>query len=92
MHTEVLGELHHVAIGVACEQFKRLLDKVRAAHMEAHVVKVDSAYFPGPDGERIELLSYPLDNLYGIVVGSKVSAVGSVSMTGVHQLSDPLAS
>jgi len=68
-YREVLGGLHHVAISVTPEQFERLVAKVQAAGVEVHVVNGDSAYFPGPDGERIELLSYPLDNMYGTVVG-----------------------
>ena len=68
-YREVLGGLHHVAISVTPEQFERLVAKVQAAGVEVHVVNGDSAYFPGPDGERIELLSYPLHNMYGTVVG-----------------------
>jgi catechol 2,3-dioxygenase-like lactoylglutathione lyase family enzyme len=69
-YAEVLGGLHHVAISVTPEQFERLVDKIRAAGIEVHVVNGDSAYFPGPDGERLELLSYPLHDMYGTVVGS----------------------
>lgn len=69
-YREVLGGLHHIAISVTPEQFERLVAKVRAAGIEVHVVNGDSAYFPGPDGERIELLSYPLHDMYGNVVGS----------------------
>jgi len=43
--------------------------KVRGAGIDVHVVNGDSAYFPGPDGERLELLSYPLHDMYGTVVG-----------------------
>ena len=68
-YAEVLGGLHHIAISVAPEQFERLVDKIRAAGIEVHVVNGDSAYFPGPDGERLELLSYPLHDMYGTVVG-----------------------
>ena len=50
------------------EQFDRLVAKVRGAGIDVHVVNGDSAYFPGPDGERLELLSYPLDDMYGTVV------------------------
>ena len=32
-----------------------------------------SAYFPGPDGERLELLSYPLNDMYGTIVGEVAS-------------------
>ena len=69
-YSEVLGGLHHVAISVTPEQFERLVAKVRDAGIEVHVVNGDSAYFPGPDGERLELLSYPLHDMYGNVVGS----------------------
>jgi catechol 2,3-dioxygenase-like lactoylglutathione lyase family enzyme len=67
-YAEVLGGLHHIAISVTPEQFDRLVAKVRGAGIDVHVVNGDSAYFPGPDGERLELLSYPLDDMYGTVV------------------------
>jgi len=69
-YAEVLGGLHHIAISVTPEQFERLVGNVRGAGIEVHVVNGDSAYFPGPDGERLELLSYPLHDMYGTVVGS----------------------
>ena len=68
-YAEVLGGLHHIAISVTPEQFERLVAKVRDAGIAVHVVNGDSAYFPGPDGERLELLSYPLHDMYGTVVG-----------------------
>ena len=68
-YAEVLGGLHHIAISVTPDQFERLVAKVRAAGIAVHVVNGDSAYFPGPDGERLELLSYPLHDMYGVVVG-----------------------
>ena len=67
-YREVLGGLHHIAISVTPETFDRLVAKVRAAGVEVHLVDGTSAYFPGPDGERIELLSYALDDMYGTVV------------------------
>jgi catechol 2,3-dioxygenase-like lactoylglutathione lyase family enzyme len=69
-YAEVLGGLHHIAISVTPEAFERLVAKVRDAGIEVHVVNGDSAYFPGPDGERLELLSYPLHDMYGNVVGA----------------------
>lgn len=69
VYAEVLSGLHHIAISATSEQFKRLVAKVRAASIEMYAVNGDSAYFPGPDGERIELLSYPLHEMYGSVVG-----------------------
>jgi catechol 2,3-dioxygenase-like lactoylglutathione lyase family enzyme len=65
---EVLGGLHHVAISVAPERWQRLVEKLRAAGVDTHVVDGRSVYFSGPDGERLELLSYPLNDLYGTVV------------------------
>jgi hypothetical protein len=43
--------------------------KLNAAGVEAHIVNGTSAYFPGPDGERLELLSFPLNDMYGTIVG-----------------------
>ena len=68
-YREVLGGLHHIAISVTPEQFERLVGKVRGAGIDVHLVNGTSAYFPGPDGERIELLSFPLHDMYGTVVG-----------------------
>lgn len=68
-YREVLGGLHHIAISVTAEQFDRLVSKVQAVGIEVFLVGGKSAYFPGPDGERIELLSYPLNDMYGAIVG-----------------------
>lgn len=68
-YAEVLGGLHHIAISVSPEQFERLVAKLQAADVDVHIVNGDSAYFPGPDGERLELLSYPLHDMYGRIVG-----------------------
>ncbi len=67
-YSEVLGGLHHIAISVTPEQFERLVAKVEAAGIATHIVDGTSAYFAGPDGERLELLSYPLDDMYGTIV------------------------
>jgi catechol 2,3-dioxygenase-like lactoylglutathione lyase family enzyme len=67
-YAEVLGGLHHIAISVTPEQWNRLVAKLEAAGIETHVVGGTSVYFPGPDGERIELLTYPLNDMYGTVV------------------------
>jgi catechol 2,3-dioxygenase-like lactoylglutathione lyase family enzyme len=68
-YLEVLGGLHHIAISVTPEQWERLVTKLRAAGIEPHIVDGSSAYFPGPDGERLELLSFPLNDMYGTIVG-----------------------
>jgi catechol 2,3-dioxygenase-like lactoylglutathione lyase family enzyme len=67
-YAEVLGGLHHVAISVDAEKWEKLVAKLRAAGVETHVVNDNSAYFAGPDGERLELLSFPLNDMYGTVV------------------------
>ena len=67
-YKEVLGGLHHIAISVTPEQFQRLVAKLEAAEIETHIVEGTSVYFPGPDGERLELLCYPLNDMYGTVV------------------------
>jgi catechol 2,3-dioxygenase-like lactoylglutathione lyase family enzyme len=68
-YREVLGGLHHIAISVSPEQWTRLVAKLEGAGVETHVVNDSSVYFAGPDGERLELLSYPLHDMYGTVVG-----------------------
>jgi catechol 2,3-dioxygenase-like lactoylglutathione lyase family enzyme len=68
-YREVLGGLHHIAITVTPDQWERLVAKLNAAGVEAHIVNGTSAYFPGPDGERLELLSFPLNDMYGTIVG-----------------------
>ncbi len=68
-YREVLGGLHHIAISVTPEHWDRLVAKLEASGIETFIVNGTSAYFPGPDGERLELLSYPLNDMYGTIVG-----------------------
>ncbi|MGH9098206.1 MAG: VOC family protein [Acidimicrobiales bacterium] len=68
-YQEVLGGLHHIAISVTPDQWKRLVSNLEAVGVETHIVNDSSAYFPGPDGERLELLSLPLNDMYGTIVG-----------------------
>jgi catechol 2,3-dioxygenase-like lactoylglutathione lyase family enzyme len=67
-YAEVLGGLHHIAISVSREQWDRLVGKLQAAGVGTHIVNGESAYFSGPDGERLELLTFPLNDMYGTVV------------------------
>jgi len=69
LYAEVLGGLHHLAISVTPERWEQLVAKLRQAGIEPHVVGGNSAYFAGPDGERLELLALPLNDMYGTVVG-----------------------
>ena len=73
-YAEVLGGLHHVAISVTAERWDYLVGKLEAAGVETHVVDGNSVYFAGPDGERLELLSFPLNDMYGNVVAPPTGA------------------
>jgi catechol 2,3-dioxygenase-like lactoylglutathione lyase family enzyme len=67
-YRELLGGLHHIAISVTPKAWKHLITKLHHGGVEVKVTNGNSAYFSGPDGERLELLSYPLNNMYGTVV------------------------
>ena len=67
-YREVLGGLHHIAISVEAATWNRLVAKLQDSGISVHIVDGRSAYFEGPDGERLELLTYPLNDLYGNVV------------------------
>jgi len=67
-YAEVLGGLHHLAIYVEPADWARIVADVEAAGIETYVVRDESAYFSGPDGERIELLTFPLSDMYGTIV------------------------
>jgi len=65
---EVLGGHHHLAISVSRENWERLENKLDVAGIAHHVVADTSIYFAGPDGERLELISDPLGEMYGMQV------------------------
>ena len=67
-YAEVLGGHHHLAISVTPENWKRLKSKLEDAGVEMFVIGDDSIYFAGPDGERLELISDPLGEMYGMKV------------------------
>ena len=67
-YEEVLGGHHHLAISVERAQWERLKGKLEAAGVETFVVADTSIYFAGPDGERLELISDPLGEMYGMTV------------------------
>lgn len=64
-YAEVLGGGHHLAISVERERWEQLKAKLADEGVEAHEVGGTSLYFPGPDGERIELIADPLGEMYG---------------------------
>jgi catechol 2,3-dioxygenase-like lactoylglutathione lyase family enzyme len=67
-YAEVLGGLHHVAISVEPERWKRLVDNLERAGVEHVVHSKVSVYFRDPDGARLELIADPLGEMYGTQV------------------------
>jgi catechol 2,3-dioxygenase-like lactoylglutathione lyase family enzyme len=64
-YAEVLGGLHHIAISVEPERWAHLRAKLDAASVDVLELSSASLYFRGPDGERLELISDPLGEMYG---------------------------
>ena len=67
-YAEVLGGFHHLAISVEPERWAHLRTKLADAGFDVLNLSGSSLYFPGPDGERIELISDPLGEMYGTIV------------------------
>ncbi|HRA35458.1 MAG TPA: VOC family protein, partial [Acidimicrobiales bacterium] len=67
-YAEVLGGLHHLAISVEPTRWQRLKDRLDEVGLAYAHIDGTSIYFPGPDGERIELIADPLGEMYGEVV------------------------
>jgi len=67
-YAEVLGGHHHLAISVSPENWHRLKGKLELAEIDMFVIGDSSIYFAGPDGERLELISDPLGEMYGMKV------------------------
>jgi catechol 2,3-dioxygenase-like lactoylglutathione lyase family enzyme len=64
-YAEVLGGLHHLAISVEQKKWTRLKAKLDELGIEYAHIDGTSIYFRGPDGERLELISDPLGEMYG---------------------------
>lgn len=67
-YAEVLGGLHHLAISISRENWERAKANLEATGVEFAVIDESSMYFRGPDGERLELISDPLGEMYGSAV------------------------
>jgi len=67
-YAEVLGGLHHIAISIAPDRWEHLRAKLEAAGVATRHMSGTSLYFSGPDGERLELISDPLLEMYGTTV------------------------
>lgn len=68
-YAEVLGGHHHLAISIERSEWEAARDRLAAAGVEYAHVDGSSLYFRGPDGERLELISDPLLEMYGKPVG-----------------------
>jgi catechol 2,3-dioxygenase-like lactoylglutathione lyase family enzyme len=68
-YQEVLGGHHHLAISVEPDNWRTLKDRLDANGIQYAHVDGSSLYFRGPDGERLELISDPLLEMYGKPVG-----------------------
>ena len=68
-YKEVLGGHHHLAISMERTNWEMVRDRLHAAGVETANIDGSSLYFAGPDGERIELISDPLGNMYGNDIG-----------------------
>src|SRR5215469_18479859 len=67
-YQEVLGGLHHIAISVTRESWLHLRDKLDAAGVDYMMESGSSIYVRDPDGARLELISDPLGEMYGLAV------------------------
>jgi catechol 2,3-dioxygenase-like lactoylglutathione lyase family enzyme len=68
-YAEVLGGHHHLAISMEPDEWAAAKERLDAAGIEYAHVDGSSLYFRGPDGERLELISDPLGEMYGKPVG-----------------------
>jgi catechol 2,3-dioxygenase-like lactoylglutathione lyase family enzyme len=68
-YEEVLGGHHHLAISMDPAEWAQAKARLDAAGVEYAHVDGSSLYFLGPDGERLELISDPLGEMYGRPVG-----------------------
>lgn len=68
-YQEVLGGHHHLAISMERSEWEAAKARLEAAGIEHSHVDGSSLYFRGPDGERLELISDPLGEMYGNSVG-----------------------
>ncbi len=64
-YAEMLGGLHHLAISVQPDRWAHLKNKLDELEIEYAHIHGSSIYFRGPDGERLELISDPLGEMYG---------------------------
>ena len=64
-YREVLGGHHHLAISMARPEWESIRDRLHQAGVDTKEMSGSSLYFSGPDGERLELISDSLGEMYG---------------------------
>ena len=69
VYQEVLGGHHHLAISMAPDNWLMVKARLDDAGVEYAHVDGSSLYFRGPDGERLELISDALGEMYGRTLG-----------------------
>jgi catechol 2,3-dioxygenase-like lactoylglutathione lyase family enzyme len=67
-YAEVHGGLHHLAVSVEPERWEHLRAKLEAAGVSTQEESGSSLYFRGPDGERLEIITDRLGEMYGTTV------------------------
>ena len=65
----MLGGHHHLAISIDRPRWQTIKDRFDEQGIDYAHVDGSSMYFLGPDGERLELISDPLLEMYGKPVG-----------------------
>ena len=65
-YAEVLGGLHHLAISITRDEWEAAKARLATAGVETTVIDDSSMYFRDPDGARLELISDPLGEMYGV--------------------------
>ncbi len=68
-YREVLGGHHHLAISMTPDNWSMVKERLDDRAIPYAHIDGSSIYFAGPDGERIELISDPLGNMYGKEIG-----------------------
>ena len=68
-YQEVLGGHHHLAISMERSNWEMVKARFDAEGIEYAHVDGSSLYFRGPDGERLELISDDLGEMYGRTLG-----------------------
>jgi len=67
-YAEVLGSMHHLAISMERSAWEKAKTALEGVGVDLHLEGGTSMYFRGPDGERLELISDPLGEMYGETV------------------------